>query len=154
MLLNLNEKINTKTFPFRNRGRIQLFRNGITDFNKDRPSCHPITKKYHTKHSTLANYIFFDINNIKNRKQYYDAYYNQELKKVKHTTIGDIFLMDEIHDDGLCKVTDINDIFKFYWDDSLISVNEINNPYDPDDYRDTVFRDNIGRKGITSFSGI
>ena len=131
--------------------KIQSHANGMTEFAKDNPNYHPRTGSSHT---SLKSYIFFDRRNIRNRKQYYDAYYDQTLKRTKYSTIGDIFLIDEIHDDGLCKVTDINNIFKFYWDDDLISINEINNPYDPDDYRDTVFRDNIGRKGITRFSGI
>ena len=154
-LLKFNENINTKTSLFKKRGKIQLFIDAVINFNNDNPNTHPIRNANSIKRTTLRKYIFFDISNIKNRKQYYDAYYDQKSKRTKYYTIGDIFLIDEIHDDGLCKVTDINNIFRFYWDDSLISVNEINNPYDPDDYRDTVFRDNnIGCKGITRFSGI
>jgi len=131
--------------------KIQNFKNSIIGFEKDSPNYHPKTS---IKHTSLKSYIFFDPRDIRKCRRYYDAYFDQTSKRIKHSTIGDIFLIDEIHDDGLCKVTDINNIFKFYWDSDLISVNEINNPYDPDDYRDTVFRDNIGHKGITRFSGI
>ena len=131
--------------------KMQSHANGMIEFAKDDSNHHT---RIGIRDRSLKLYIFFDPKNIRKCRKYYDAYYDQALKGIKYSTIGDIFLMDEIHDDGLCKVTDINNIFKFYWDDDLISVNEINNPYNPDDYRDTIFRDNIGRKGITRFSKI